>query len=151
MKQECPRLLAFAVQYYVYLFFNPLALYRVFGEDEQELIELANSLVDLRAQLIAGLTILVREPAGNAELEKRLLAQVCEICEATHLTTQIEVHHIRALKDLKPYDGREKPLWVKIMAARRRKTLVLCRTCHDDLHAGRPLKRKHPSRSRKEE
>ena len=92
MKQECPRLLAFAVQYYVYLFFNPLALYRVFGEDEQELIELANSLVDLRAQLIAGLTILVREPAGNAELEKRLLAQVCEICEATHLTTQIEVH-----------------------------------------------------------
>jgi hypothetical protein len=24
------------------------------------------------------------------------------------------------------------------MAARKRKTLVLCRTCHDDLHAGRP-------------
>lgn len=88
--------------------------------------------------------------SSRSELEKRLLAQVCEICEATHLTTQIEVHHIRALKDLKQYDGREKPLWVKIMAARRRKTLVLCRTCHDDLHAGRPLKRKHPSHSRKE-
>ena len=81
------------------------------------------------------------------ELEKRLLAQTCEICEATRLTTQIEVHHIRALKDLNKYDGREKPLWVKIMAARRRKTLVLCRTCHDDLHAGRPLKRKYVSRS----
>ena len=89
---------------------------------------------------------------SRSELEKRLLAQVCEICEASSLTTQIEVHHIRALKDLKQYDGREKPLWVKIMAARRRKTLVLCRTCHDDLHAGRPLKRKtkHVSRSRKE-
>ena len=88
--------------------------------------------------------------SSRSELEKRLLAQVCEICEATSRTEQIEVHHIRALKDLKRYDGREKPLWVKVMAARRRKTLVLCRTCHDDLHAGRPLKRKHVSRSRKE-
>jgi group II intron reverse transcriptase/maturase len=84
---------------------------------------------------------------SRSELERRLLAQVCEICEATRLTTQIEVHHIRALKDLNTYDGRKKPLWVKIMAARRRKTLVLCRTCHDDLHAGRPLKRKQVSRS----
>lgn len=88
--------------------------------------------------------------SSRSELEKRLLAQVCEICEATSQTKQMEVHHIRALKDLKTYDGREKPLWVQIMAARRRKTLVLCRTCHDDLHAGRPLKRKHLSRSRKE-
>jgi group II intron reverse transcriptase/maturase len=88
---------------------------------------------------------------SRSELERRLLAQVCEICEAPSLTTQIEVHHIRALKDLNTYDGREKPLWVKIMAARRRKTLVLCQTCHDDLHAGRPLKRKQVSRSRKEE
>lgn len=79
---------------------------------------------------------------NRSELEKRLLAQVCEICEATRLTSQIEVHHIRALKDLTTYEGREKPLWVKIMAARKRKTLVLCRTCHMDLHAGRPLKRK---------
>jgi group II intron reverse transcriptase/maturase len=83
----------------------------------------------------------------RSELEKRLLAQVCEVCETTHITSPIEVHHIRALKDLKKYEGREKPLWVKIMAARRRKTLVLCRTCHDDLHAGRPLKSK-VSRSR---
>jgi len=88
--------------------------------------------------------------SSRSELEKRLLAQVCEICETTSRTEQIEVHHIRALKDLKRYDGREKPVWVKVMAARRRKTLVLCRTCHDDLHAGRPLKRKHVSRSRKE-
>ncbi len=82
---------------------------------------------------------------SRSELEKRLLAQVCE---ATRLTDQIEVHHIRALKDLKQYDGREKPPWVPIMAARRRKTLVLCRTCHDDLHAGRPLRKKPVSRSR---
>ena len=85
---------------------------------------------------------------SRSELEKRLLAQICEVCGATRMTAQIEVHHIRALKDLNTYEGREKPLWVKIMAARKRKTLVLCRTCHDDLHAGRPLKGNHVSRSR---
>jgi hypothetical protein len=85
---------------------------------------------------------------SHCELEKRLLAQVCEICGANRSTEQIEVHQIRALKDLKQYDGREKPLWVKTMAARRCKTLVLCHTCHDDLHAGRPLRRKSVSRSR---
>lgn len=86
---------------------------------------------------------------SRSELEKRLLAQVCEVCGATHMTDKIEVHHIRALKDLNTYDGREKPRWVKIMAARRRKTLILCQTCHRDLHAGRPLKQR-VSRSRTE-
>ena len=85
---------------------------------------------------------------SRSELENRLLAQVCEICGTTRMTEQIEVHHLRALKDLNTYEGREKPLWVKIMAARRRKTLVLCRTCHDDLHAGRLLRRNPVSRSR---
>lgn len=79
---------------------------------------------------------------NRSELEGRLLAQICEYCGATRLTEKIEVHHIRALKDLKRYDGREKPDWVKIMAARRRKTLVICRTCHHNLHAGRPLQHK---------
>jgi len=86
---------------------------------------------------------------NRSELEKRLLAQVCEVCGATHMTDKIEVHHIRTLKDLNTYDGREKPRWVKIMAARRRKTLLLCQTCHRDLHAGRPLKQR-VSRSRTE-
>ena len=78
----------------------------------------------------------------RSELEKRLLAQVCEVCEATRMTEHIEIHHIRALKDLNKYEARKKPDWVKIMAARRRKTLVLGHTCHMDLHAGRPLRRK---------
>ena len=83
----------------------------------------------------------------RSELERRLLAQICEHCGATRLTETIEVHHIRALKDLDRYEGREKPSWVKIMAARRRKTLVLCRTCHQNLHAGRPMQQRR-SRSR---
>jgi len=83
----------------------------------------------------------------RSELEKRLLAQECEQCGATRMTDKIEVHHIRALKDLEKYTGREKPQWVQIMAARRRKTLVLCHTCHMDIQYGRPRRRK-VSRSR---
>ena len=83
----------------------------------------------------------------RSELERRLLAQICEHCGATRLTETLEVHHIRALKDLDRYEGREKPSWVKIMAARRRKTLVLCRTCHQNLHTGRPMQQRR-SRSR---
>jgi hypothetical protein len=85
----------------------------------------------------------------RSELEKRLLAQVCEQCGATHMTAKIEVHHIRALKDLEKYTGREKPQWVQIMAARRRKTLVLCHPCHMDIQYGRPPRRNKVSRSRK--
>ena len=76
---------------------------------------------------------------GRTEIVKRLLANACEYCGSNE---QIEVHHIRKLKDLDKYTGREKPEWVKRMAARKRKTLVLCRKCHVDLHAGRPLTRK---------
>ncbi len=83
----------------------------------------------------------------RSELEKRLLAQRCEQCGATRATDRIEVHHIRALKDLEKYTGREKPQWVQIMASRKRKTLVLCHTCHMDIQYGRPQRHKI-SRSR---
>src|SRR6266480_3933238 len=82
---------------------------------------------------------------GRSELEKRLLADTCEYCGTTGDTERIEVHHIRALKDLKTSDGREKPAWVQIMAARKRKTLVLCATCHKDVTYGRPMRRKPKS------
>jgi hypothetical protein len=75
----------------------------------------------------------------RSELSKRLLAQECEICGATE---KIEVHHIRKLADLDKEGRTEKPLWAQIMSARRRKTLVLCKPCHLDLHAGRMQKPK---------
>lgn len=75
---------------------------------------------------------------GYSELVQRLLAGCCELCGATD---EVEVHHVRAMKDLHTYPGREKPHWVKRMIALKRKTMPLCRTCHDDVHAGRPLRR----------
>jgi len=74
----------------------------------------------------------------HSELVQRLLAGYCELCGTTE---EIEVHHVRAMKDLHTHPGREKPEWVKRMIALKRKTMPLCRTCHDDVHAGRPLRR----------
>lgn len=73
----------------------------------------------------------------RTELEKRLLANQCELCGSTE---NVEVHHVRALKDLQIKGRKEKPFWMRIMAARRRKTLVVCSRCHDDIHAGRPTR-----------
>lgn len=74
---------------------------------------------------------------ARTELVQRLLADTCELCGSQ---ADVEVHHIRALKDLKRYGRTEKPAWVKTMAARHRKTLVVCSSCHKDIHHGRLLK-----------
>jgi group II intron reverse transcriptase/maturase len=68
------------------------------------------------------------------ELIHRLLADRCELCESR---TNIEVHHVRKLADLNRHDRPDKPAWVHLMAKRRRKTLVICRACHENIHAGR--------------
>ena len=75
---------------------------------------------------------------GQTELIRRLKVGYCERCGRME---QLEVHHVRAMKDLHEYPGREKPPWVRRMIALQRKTMVLCTTCHDDIQYGRPLTR----------
>ncbi len=79
----------------------------------------------------------VMASARRNELIHRLLAGRCEICEDT---VNLEVHHVRKLADLSEPGRREKPAWMHLMAMRRRKTLVTCRRCHQDIHAGRLTK-----------
>lgn len=79
-----------------------------------------------------------RKPAFRNELIKRLLASECEICG---VRGDIEVHHIRALKDLKTNGRKDKPQWMQVMSARKRKTLMVCPQCHDAIHAGIPTSR----------
>lgn len=69
----------------------------------------------------------------KTELLERLLAEICELCGSTE---KVEVHHVRHLADLQKPGRAKKPYWVKIMAARHRKTLIVCRKCHDAIHAG---------------
>lgn len=75
------------------------------------------------------------------ELIKRLLAEKCEL-GGSH--TNIEVHHIRKLADLKEKGRKEKPRWAQKMAQRRRKTLIVCANCHESIHRGdgKPQRRK---------
>jgi hypothetical protein len=65
-----------------------------------------------------------------SEVTKRLNRKRCEYCETTE--GPFEVHHVRKLKDV----AKGKALWQRMMVARHRKTLVLCRSCHHQLHAG---------------
>jgi group II intron reverse transcriptase/maturase len=70
----------------------------------------------------------------HKELVARLLANRCELCRNTD---GISVHQVRRLADLhRP--GRPQPAWAQQMARRRRKTLVVCRSCHHAVHAGQP-------------
>jgi group II intron reverse transcriptase/maturase len=78
---------------------------------------------------------------GRTELVQRLLAETCELCGSTD---SIQVHHIRALKDLQRKGRALRPVWVEMMATRRRKTLVVCASCHADIHSGRPLRQPAP-------
>jgi hypothetical protein len=70
----------------------------------------------------------------RSELVTRLLADTCELCDSQD---RIEVHHIRKLADLNKPGRRPKPEWMKVMAARRRKTLVVCQPCHAAITHGR--------------
>lgn len=68
-----------------------------------------------------------------AELIGRLLFGRCELCQEH---TDVEAHHVRRLKDLHSGSWAEQPEWAKKMASRRRKTLIVCRNCHDNIHNG---------------
>jgi len=54
----------------------------------------------------------------------------------------VEAHHIRKLADVRRKGRREKPLWMQVMLARKRKTLVVCQKCHDAIHSGRPTRQR---------
>ena len=73
--------------------------------------------------------------SGRSDVVQRLLAEICELCGSVE--GPFEVHHIRRLADLDRPGQREKPLWVKRMASRQRKTLVTCTRCHQNIHRDR--------------
>jgi group II intron reverse transcriptase/maturase len=74
----------------------------------------------------------IRVDYPHKELITRLLADTCEVCQHAG---EVQVHQVRKLADLKA-PGPLQPRWAKIMANRRRKTLVVCTACHDHIHTG---------------
>jgi len=71
----------------------------------------------------------VRVP--RKELLARLHKRECELCETG---STVAVHQIVGLRELgKPGGGQ--PAWAALMARMRRKTLIVCASCHDWIHA----------------
>jgi hypothetical protein len=65
------------------------------------------------------------------ELIRRLQRRLCELCE--HGVT-VAVHQVAALNELgRPGPGQ--PAWAALMAKMRRKTLIVCTSCHEYIHA----------------
>ena len=92
--------------------------------------------IPLRRHKDAVLTDRVPVPGiiRHKELVTRLLADRCEICGNAG---QVDVHQVRKLADLgKP--GQPRPSWAEQMARRRRKTLVICLSCHATIHGQPP-------------
>jgi group II intron reverse transcriptase/maturase len=64
------------------------------------------------------------------ELIARLLSGRCELCEEPG---KVAVHQVRQLASLGE-PGTGQPAWAALMVRKRRKTLVVCRRCHDAIH-----------------
>lgn len=95
--------------------------------------------IELRGHKQAILNDAPKPVYGNrSEVVPRLRAPACAGCGATE---SCEGHHVRTLADLSTPGRREKSLGVRRMAARRRKTLVLCQQCHEAIHRERPSRR----------
>jgi group II intron reverse transcriptase/maturase len=84
---------------------------------------------DQRAVIADPAPVPARPP--HKELIHRLRKRWCELCE--HGAT-VTVHQIASLADLgKPGPGQ--PAWAALMAQKRRKTLIVCASCHEYIHA----------------
>lgn len=101
-----------------------------FGSHPIRYHRLAQNLEDKQPWNIDGLPA----QGTRSQLVDRLLAQACELCGSTE---QVEVHHLRKLKDVvNQYRRKEKPAWLVRMIQIRRKTLVVCKQCHHAIHQG---------------
>jgi len=61
--------------------------------------------------------------------ETNILESPCKICGAAD---NIEIQHLKHLKDTK-----DKSTLIKVMSTMKRKTIPLCMSCHDKVHAGK--------------
>jgi hypothetical protein len=65
---------------------------------------------------------------SRTTFESRLKAKRCELCGTTE-SEHYEIHHVNKVKNL---SGKEP--WERVMIAKRRKTIVVCRKCHHAIH-----------------
>lgn len=83
---------------------------------------------DKRALINDPAPVPIRTPPR--ELIARLRRQRCELCEQG---ATVAVHQVTKLADLGS-SGAGQPAWAALMAKMRRKTLIVCRECHEIIH-----------------
>jgi group II intron reverse transcriptase/maturase len=115
---------------------------RKYQQDGLFTVQYENSKGEIRKQTFYNESFSRRKPAVGGNLDNtttiyhtnrtslidRLKAEKCELCGATG---KLDMHHVRKLKAL---DG--KGYADRLMIARRRKTIALCRSCPLKVHAG---------------
>jgi group II intron reverse transcriptase/maturase len=79
----------------------------------------------------------------TSEIVERLLNDSCEICGAKE---NVQMHHIRKLRDLNKQGKREMPLWMRVMISRKRKSIPLCKRHHDETHHPGPTSKRQGNR-----
>ena len=87
--------------------------------------------------------VLTPYPRRRSEIVEKLLYDTCEVCESKE---NVQMHHVRSLKDLNKKGKREMPLWMKLMISRKRKSIPLCRRCHEDIQHNMPRTKRHGNR-----
>jgi group II intron reverse transcriptase/maturase len=91
--------------------------------------------IPLKRQKTAELTDRLTGPVyPHKELIRRLAANRCELCKRPG---EVEAHHVKSRNELQRA-GDASSDWVKMMVARRRKSLVVCGSCHDRIHRRKP-------------
>jgi Type II intron maturase/Reverse transcriptase (RNA-dependent DNA polymerase) len=92
----------------------------------------------------------VRLPQLKDMMERSLTKTLAAKFQIT--TRQVyRKYHAPIVVNEKPYKGlratiervgrKPKPSWTVLMISRQRKTIVVCKTCHEDIQAGRPMRR----------
>jgi group II intron reverse transcriptase/maturase len=75
---------------------------------------------------------------NRCQLIDRLNKNECELCGKTGEPQEFQVHHVRKLKDIKKKHakrGKQIPQWVLQMSSMNRKTLIVCKKCHKQIHS----------------
>lgn len=68
--------------------------------------------------------------SDGVEIKRRIRGGRCELCERK--TDNLIPHHVRRMADIR--SDSEMSEWKKVMIGKYRKSLMVCKTCHDRIH-----------------
>ena len=130
LKSSCAKLLAakytLKTQVKVYEKFGPLLTTKNKANKEVHFLKPSYKIT---LKYLTKATPIIKALYGSKSLAT-LDNLACSICGSEWLRPRVEMHHVRALKDLNP----KLSVIDRLMAKRARKQIALCRECHMDKH-----------------